>query len=212
MRKILFLIIIAVLTYFGSTYLFSNLKKAPKITDFSSCEKAGRPIMESYPRQCQGPSGKMYVEKTDNRDLDTDPIILAPDLSRPLVSPLNLAGEARGFWFFEGQFPIKLIDDKNNVVATATAKAKGEWMTTEFVTFSATLNFKNPEAKKGELILIKDNPSGLKSQDQEIRLPIFFQKMNDSIEKINVTKKVSPATTATSTDSGSEEATSSHNN
>jgi len=65
---------------------------------------------------------------------------------------------------------------------------------------------------KAELILIKDNPSGLKSQDQEIRLPIFFQKMNDSIEKINVTKKVSPATTATSTDSGSEEATSSHNN
>lgn len=39
---------------------------APVIANFEECEKAGYPIMESYPRQCRSVSGELFVEKIDN--------------------------------------------------------------------------------------------------------------------------------------------------
>jgi cytochrome b involved in lipid metabolism len=33
------------------------------IQNFEDCEKAGLPVMESYPRQCRLPSGKIFVEE-----------------------------------------------------------------------------------------------------------------------------------------------------
>ncbi len=32
------------------------------ITNFSECAQAGNPIMESYPRQCRSPDGRVFVE------------------------------------------------------------------------------------------------------------------------------------------------------
>ncbi|MFA6416374.1 MAG: Gmad2 immunoglobulin-like domain-containing protein [Candidatus Paceibacterota bacterium] len=202
MRKIIFVIVVAAFAYYISIDVMSVWKKnPPMIINFETCQKAGRPIMESYPRQCQGDKGKMYAEIIDNKALNTDPVILSPDLSRPLASPLTISGEARGFWFFEASFQAKLIDDKGNLVATGTAKAKGEWMTTEFVPFTIKMDFKNPTAKTGELILIKDNPSGLPSQDQQIRLPVFFQKMNEVGNKVQTatSTKEQPSKNATTT-------------
>jgi len=54
------------------------------------------------------------------------------------------------------------------------AQAEGEWMTTEFVPFKATLNFEKPSVKTGKLILKKDNPSGLSQNDDELVVPIKF--------------------------------------
>lgn len=34
-----------------------------KITSFEECAKAGYPVLESYPRQCETPDGKIFVEK-----------------------------------------------------------------------------------------------------------------------------------------------------
>ncbi|OHA60421.1 MAG: hypothetical protein A2556_01960 [Candidatus Vogelbacteria bacterium RIFOXYD2_FULL_44_9] len=202
LKKIIFVTIVAILAYYGSTGLIHIFKKNPPIiTDFITCEKAGRPIMESYPRQCLGINEKTYVEIIDNNALNTDPVILSPDLSRPLTNPVTISGEARGFWFFEATFPVKLVDDKGNLIATGTAKAKGDWMTADFVPFTVTINFKNPATKTGELILIKDNPSGLASQDQEIRLPVFFQKMNEVGNKIQTSSSTEkkPANNASTT-------------
>lgn len=195
LKKLIFIIIVAVIAYFASTELFNTFKKNPPIiTDFITCEKAGFPIMESYPRQCRGDNGKTYVEIIDNKALNTDPVIMSPDLSRPLTNPVTISGEARGFWFFEATFPAKLIDSNGNLVATGTAKAKGEWMTSDFVPFTITMSFKNPSTKTGELILIKDNPSGLPSQDQQVRLPVFFQKMNEVGNKVPTASTTAPKT------------------
>lgn len=202
LKKITFVIVVAIIAYYASTGLFRTFKKnPPPIVDFVTCEQAGRPIMESYPRQCRGDNGQTFVEVIDNKALNTDPVILSPDLSRPLTSPVTIAGEARGFWFFEAVFPAKLIDSNGNLVATGTAKAKGEWMTTEFVPFTLVMNFKNPSTKTGELILIKDNPSGLTSQNQEVRLPVFFQKMNEVGNKISTASSSSPEKPQNSTTS-----------
>ena len=131
-----------------------------------------------------------WKPKNINTDLieEIDPILKAEieskaDLIRletPLpnstfTSPLNIKGEARGVWFFEASFPIYLTNWDGLIIAEGYATAQGEWMTTEFVPFTATLTFENPTYKNnGSLILRKDNPSGLPEHDDALEIPIFF--------------------------------------
>ncbi len=81
-------------------------------------------------------------------------------------------GEARGTWFFEASFPIRLLDSSGVEVATAIATAEGQWMTTEFVPFSATMDIPHGLEGQATLVFEKDNPSGLPEHDDELRIPI----------------------------------------
>ncbi|MBI4120104.1 MAG: tryptophan-rich sensory protein [Parcubacteria group bacterium] len=92
-----------------------------------------------------------------------------------ITSPLIVKGKARGTWFFEASFPVKLIDENGNVLAQAPAQAQGEWMTKDFVPFEARIDFSAPNSQKGTLVLEKDNPSGLAEQADELRVPILFR-------------------------------------
>jgi hypothetical protein len=91
-------------------------------------------------------------------------------------SPLLIKGEARGFWFFEAVFPVKLLDGNGNLISQGLAQAKGEWMTEDFVPFEATLEFQMPKTEKGTLVLEKDNPSGLPQNSDELRIPVYFNQ------------------------------------
>ncbi|HYE59771.1 MAG TPA: Gmad2 immunoglobulin-like domain-containing protein [Candidatus Kapabacteria bacterium] len=90
-------------------------------------------------------------------------------------SPLTVSGEARGYWYFEASFPIRLEDANGTVLVQSYAMAKGEWMTTEFVPFTTQLTFKKPTTKTGFLVLEKDNPSGLPEQADELKFPVRFE-------------------------------------
>ncbi|MEK7091933.1 MAG: Gmad2 immunoglobulin-like domain-containing protein [Patescibacteria group bacterium] len=189
MKKILLVIIILVAGIWLVRHLPSK-NGSVVITDFSACQKAGRPVIDTYPRTCQGVNDKTYTEVVDEKDLNTDPVIFSPDLSRPVTSPLSIQGEARGFWFFERQFKVRLLDDKGQEIATGTAKTKSPALTVEFITFNITLTFKKPGAKMGFLVLEKANPTGLASQSRQVQLPILFQaptvdKTSDSKEPVS---------------------------
>ena len=101
--------------------------------------------------------------------------VTKPQLNEKVSSPLIVEGEARGTWFFEASFPVKIFDENNNLLGSTPAQAQSEWMTTEFVPFQAKLELQTPTTKKGFLILEKDNPSGLPEHDDEISLPIEFE-------------------------------------
>jgi len=88
-------------------------------------------------------------------------------------SPLIVKGEAKGVWFFEGVFPVELLNSDGEVIARSQAHANGDWMTDEDVKFEAELDFL-PETTDGELILRKDNPSGLPENDAQVRIPVKF--------------------------------------
>lgn len=200
MKKIILVIIILV----GGIWLLRHLPSkngSVAVTDFSACQKAGRPVIDSYPRTCQGADGQTYTEVVDEKELNTDPVIFSPDLSRPVTSPLSINGEARGFWFFERQFNIRLVDDKGRDIATGTARTKSSAMTAEFIPFNVTLNFKNPTAKMGSLILEKANPSGLASQARRVELPVLFQapSLNSSDKTPTKTGNGQNSTTTSST-------------
>lgn len=94
-----------------------------------------------------------------------------------VVSPIRLTGEARGYWFFEASFPIFIVDWDGRIIGEGVAEAQSDWMTEEFVPFSATITFDLPEDtpyRRGAIILKKDNPSGLPEHDDALEVPIRF--------------------------------------
>ena len=46
----------------GGVYFYSSLGSKAEISSFEECAAAGYPVMESYPRQCNTPGGKHFVE------------------------------------------------------------------------------------------------------------------------------------------------------
>lgn len=91
-----------------------------------------------------------------------------------ITSPALLQGQARGYWYFEASFPIRLVDEEGSVIAQTHGQAQGEWMTENFVPFTATLTWATTTGKTGTLIFMRDNPSGLPENDAEIRIPVLF--------------------------------------
>ncbi len=89
-----------------------------------------------------------------------------------------IKGKISGRWFFEGSFPLYLVDVSNgNTIASAIAQAQGEWMTENAVEFVADFGpFVWPNGGKGELVFKKDNPSGDPANDAQIRIPVTFPK------------------------------------
>lgn len=92
-----------------------------------------------------------------------------------ITSPFKVTGEAVGFWYFEADFPVRLYDDKDSLLATGIAMAQGEWMTENFVPFETELVFKVPKgSKSGKLVFERSNPSGMREHDRSLTIPVKF--------------------------------------
>ena len=102
--------------------------------------------------------------------------VFSPRAEAVISSPLEVTGEARGTWYFEASFPVYLYDANGQELAVTPAQAQGEWMTTEFVPFKATLTFEKPSTATGTLVLQKDNPSGLPEHADQISIPVRFSQ------------------------------------
>ena len=102
-------------------------------------------------------------------------VVESPRPQAQVTSPIKITGKARGNWFFEGSFPIILTNWDGLIIAEGYATADGEWMTTEYVPFTATLSYTLPPEtpyRRGFLILKKDNASGEPQFDNSIEIPI----------------------------------------
>ena len=145
------------------------------IDNFDECMAAGNPVMESYPRQCRTAEGELFVEKIDKNSDKSDLIqVDSPKLGATIESPIEVKGKARGYWFFEASFPVKVVDENGVLLGLGIAQAEGEWMTEEFVPFSVKIRFEVSTSTSGYLVLEKDNPSGDPTRDDELKIPIVF--------------------------------------
>lgn len=72
----------------------------------------------------------------------------------------KVVGEARGTWFFEASFPIEVVDKNGATLVTGIAQAQSDWMTTDFVPFSADIVVPSTYIGPATIVLHKDNPSG----------------------------------------------------
>src|SRR3989344_6397198 len=171
---ILIIILIFVVLFF---ILINKGSEKPPITvkNFEECVAQGYPVLTSYPLQCKTPDGKTFVEDIGNELEKQDFIrVEKPRPNEIIQSPLQIKGEARGFWFFEASFPVRLLDENGKEIAVGIAQTQGEWMTEDFVPFEVRLEFQQPETNKGTLVLEKDNPSGLPEHADELRIPVHF--------------------------------------
>jgi hypothetical protein len=116
----------------------------------------------------------LYFVVEKSRLVEAPVVVRFPKRDAILASPLSVAGVARGTWFFEASFPVYLEDEQGVVLARGIAQAQGDWMTTDYVSFLATLDFAKPARRKGFLVLQKDNPSGLPEHDDSRKIPILF--------------------------------------
>lgn len=115
------------------------------------------------------------ISKSKNNTYKNLIKVSSPKESSKIESPLLVKGEARGSWYFEGSFPIRVFDANNKELGVVPAKAIGNWMTKEFVPFEAVLTFNKPNTKTGTLVLQKDNPSGDPDKDDSFSIPVRFQ-------------------------------------
>jgi hypothetical protein len=154
--------------------------RSAEISTFEDCKAAGYPVMESYPARCSVPDGRVFtqdISQLGNELEVADEIVLErPSADQVITSPLQIKGAARGSWYFEADFPIELFDADGNLLGSAIAQAEGEWMTEEFVPFSAILEFAQPATATGRLVLSKDNPSGLSELDRELWILVWFEE------------------------------------
>jgi hypothetical protein len=172
--KYLFMIFVAIIAIAIVGFIrYNNSVLDKAIASFEECANAGYPIMESYPPRCQAPDGQTFAQDIGNEFEKNDLIRIASPRPNTTVSrSLVITGEARGEWFFEASFPIHLKDASGENITSTVAQAEGEWMTTEFVPFQATLDIPDTFSGHAVLVLEKDNPSGLPEHADSLRVPI----------------------------------------
>jgi len=111
------------------------------------------------------------TDGNNNPDAPSDIQIEKLQDNDTVSSPLEIDGQAKGGWFFEGQFPVKLIGKNGEVIAETQAKALGDWTKEDAVPFRAILEFPTPAAVSATLVLAADDPSG-QGNGQEKKIPV----------------------------------------
>ncbi len=91
-----------------------------------------------------------------------------------IQSPLVVSGSARGNWYFEATLPVRVFDSTGKLLGSGPAQAQGDWMTTNFVPFQATITFATSTTEAGTVVFAKDNPSGLPANDASVSIPVYF--------------------------------------
>ncbi len=106
------------------------------------------------------------------------PDVITVDTPLPnasVSSPMGVTGKARGNWYFEASAPYQLKDATGQVIAQGHIDALGDWMTTDFVPFSAKITYPaQPAGSVGTLVLMNDNPSGLPENQKQLVIPVKF--------------------------------------
>lgn len=103
--------------------------------------------------------------------------VTSPQAGETIHSPVTITGEARGTWYFEASFPIIITDWDGRIIGEGHAEAQSDWMTENFVPFTASVTYLNATStvnKRGTVILKKDNPSGLPENDAAVEIPVIL--------------------------------------
>lgn len=141
--------------------------------------------MESYPRQCKTPDGRTYAEEPTAEDRAkmityknasaNNIVVETPWPGAVTGKTFTVTGKARGSWFFEASFPVRVLDRDGALIATAIAQAGEEWMTEDFVSFQATVVMPASYIGEATLVFERDNPSGLPANDAAMMFPITIE-------------------------------------
>jgi hypothetical protein len=98
-----------------------------------------------------------------------------PAQNQVIASPVAIEGTVtNGGWFFEGSFPITVMDSNGTVLGQGTAQALSDWMSADAVPFSASIVFTAPTTATGTIVFMNDNPSGMPENQRSLSLSVRF--------------------------------------
>jgi hypothetical protein len=128
----------------------------------------------------EGENISSFEENRQEKNEDINIILMNPTEGQEVESPLTVKGEARGYWFFEGDFDGVIVDWNGKIIGEGYFTAQSEWMTHDFVPFEGEISFSVDDisgqySRNGTLILHKANPSGLSEHSEALEIPIVFK-------------------------------------
>ena len=94
----------------------------------------------------------------------------------------TLTGSITGSWFFEGDFPVRVLNEEMEILDTVLAKTSQDWMTEDDISFEVVLDIDIEESSNVILRFEKSNPSGLIENDDYIDFAIMLEVEPKSIE------------------------------
>ena len=173
--------------YVGTHGVLIGDRIAPQTTESGQ----GKIVVVNYAKDNVGKSLYLLLDKETlewgevAQDFEGEQDLIMVDLPQRgsvVGKDFSVIGRARGNWYFEASFPVKLLDKNGKVIATAIAQAQvdptgdgASWMTTNFVPFRADLHVPQSFIGPATLVLQKDNPSGLPEHDASISFPITVE-------------------------------------
>ena len=111
-----------------------------------------------------------------------DLIVVTSPLPNAVISSttVTITGKARGNWFFEASFPIEVFGDPaEGLLGNGIGQAQGDWMTVDYVPFTATVHILPTIQTPGEtlhILLKNDNPSGDPAKQKTLDIPVHFSE------------------------------------
>lgn len=172
----------------------SNIEFGPVASTRMFCENSQENQFTSYFDKFESfyfsENGNLHINLKNNEgqiEFQEKLIIHQPLESEKISSPLEIKGEARGTWFFEGSFMVLLTNWDGLIIAEGVAQmdaSEETWMTEDMVDFNANLEYENPAlsgseidhfSRRGSLIFKRANPSGLAENDEAIEFVVNFE-------------------------------------
>lgn len=97
-----------------------------------------------------------------------------PQAGSKISGTVTVLGMAKGSWFFEGSFPVYIVDENGKKIGEGIAQAQGAWMTESYVPYQATVEIKDgPQTVGGAIVLSRDNPSG--ETESFLTIPVVYK-------------------------------------
>jgi len=142
-------------------------------------------IFNPVPTTTDSETADSTVPQEDTSTTTTEPTessndliqVTSPQSGETVGIPLEVSGQARGYWFFEATALVLVTNWDGLIIGEGYVTADGNWMTEEYVPFSGSIDYSLPAdsySATGTIIFQKANPSGLPENDEafEIRVQL----------------------------------------
>lgn len=99
--------------------------------------------------------------------------ITSPPPFGEVSETLIVTGDAKGTYFFEGDFPVEIFLENGEII-NHYATAQGEWMTEDFVPFKLEIDISHLAPQEILVKFHRNNPSENRSLDMVLELPLLI--------------------------------------
>jgi len=116
---------------------------------------------------------------------DVEFVIYNLKVGSEISSGYEISGEVIGGWYFEGEFPVRVLSMNGDLLDTSIAYSQGDWMTSDKVVFKVVIDHEVDSDTDVVIRFDKSNPSGLTEYEDFVSIPVTILDM-DSLLTVKV--------------------------